>query len=88
MITYEDGAKRDRPAALRVTVADANRTCYGGANPGFGARHDGSVLGQGCRRFPAWRSPFATDATWRSDNRQLPVSRLGLTSRNYTITRR
>ena len=83
-ITYADGTLTIGKASLRVTARDATRR-YGSANPGFGARFDGFLLGQDASVLDGKLS-FATDAKTGSNTGRYRITASGLASRNYAIS--
>ena len=83
-LAYREGTLTVDPAPLTVTANDAARS-YGGADPAFGARFDGFVLGEGAGVLGGTLD-FSTDATRRSPVGRYAVSPSGLTSGNYAIS--
>ncbi len=83
-ITYVDGTLSVDPAALTVSVNDADRS-YGSANPAFTASYDGFVLGQDADVLDGTLA-FTTDATRRSDVGTYAVTAGGQSSGNYAIS--
>jgi hypothetical protein len=83
-ISYVGGSLEIDPAALTVTVNDADRT-YGAANPAFTASYDGFVLGQDADVLDG-ELVFTSTANATSPVGTYAVTAGGQTSDNYDIS--
>ena len=79
-----DGTLTVDPAPLRIVAEDARRT-YGGADPAFGVRGEGFVLGQGLADLGG-SLVVASDAEAASPVGRYALTPSGLASPNYAIS--
>jgi hypothetical protein len=83
-ISFESGALTVDPAPLRIVAEDARRT-YGGADPAFGVRGEGFVLGQGLSDLGG-TLVVVSGADAASPVGRYALTPAGLASQNYAIS--